>query len=465
MRKNTFITSENPTIYQQCSRIQQEFAQVFSEANLNSKARKHNFIKRDRKITASSFIKTLVFNEEDHEHLSLLDLKCDLYEHSDYHISQEAIHKRFTPEAVSFLKDVFSELLSLQLAITTNPALNNSFFSSLCIKDSTKFKLPVSYLVSYPSYRSFNKTTSLMNFQYEFDLFSGNWKSLELTKATRNDQTDSKETINDIKQGSLNIRDLGYITPTYLKGFIKNKAYYINRLPKIGVYQLIEGSFKPIDWKSLDKKIKEKGMDHLELEVFLGKDEELKTRMIIIPMPKSVAKKRISKAKQGGKRSNGYQLSKEYKIKAHYNIFITNVPKEVLSVKEVFEAYTLRWQIELVFKTWKSNLHINKVKSMKKERMECQLIAKLIWILLNSKLFQVANHVLKAKDPNMGCSLVKFYKQAKKFSRTLRYNISNSNFFLYWFKTIFVSIIPDLVVEKRMKKETHCQIVNRLFAI
>lgn len=73
-----------------------------------------------------------------------------------------------------------------------------------------------------------------MNFQYEFDLFSGNWTSLELTKATRNDQTDSNETVNDIKQGSLNIRDLGYITPTYLKAVEKNIAYYINRLPKIG---------------------------------------------------------------------------------------------------------------------------------------------------------------------------------------------------------------------------------------
>jgi hypothetical protein len=463
LRKNAFLTSVNSRIYQQCSQIQEEFAQVFSEENLNSLARECNFIKRGRKITASSFVKTLVFNEEDHEHLSLLDLKCDLYEHADYHISQEAIHKRFTPESVSFLKDIFSQLLSRQLTFTNNPTLKNSFFSSLCIKDSTKFKLPVSYHASYPSYGSFNKTSSLMNFQYEFDLFTGNWNSLELTKATRNDQTESKETIKNIKQGSLNIRDLGYITPTYLMEVDKNDAYYINRLPKIGVYQSTKDGYKPIDWKALDKKIKKMKLTHLELEVFLGKKEKIKTRLILAPVSESVAKERIRKARQSGRRSKGYQLSKDYKIKAHYNIFISNVPQKILSIKQVMEAYKLRWQIELVFKTWKSTLNIHKVKSMKKERMECQLIAKLIWILLNTKLFQMANSVLKTSAPNMVCSLIKFFKQIKKFSRNLRYNISDGGTFLYWFKTSILPIIPNLVVEERMKKETHCQILNRLF--
>lgn len=238
---------------------------------MNLLARKHNFIKRARKITGCSFIKTLVFNQEDHEHLSLLDLKCDIYEHSEYHISQEAIHKRFTPKAVSFLKDVFSQLLSHKLTFTNNPVLRTCFFKGIFIKDSTKFKLPVSFQDSYPSYGSFNKTSSLMNLQYEIDLITGDWNSLELTKATRNDQTDSAETAPEIKKGSLNIRDLGYVTPTYLKGVEKNEAYYINRLPKIGAYQLIEGIYESIDWVVLDKGIKEKRLNQLELEVYIGK--------------------------------------------------------------------------------------------------------------------------------------------------------------------------------------------------
>ena len=463
MRKNALKNTVNPSVYQQCKLAQEDYAQVFSGENLDSVAREHNFIKRSRKITASSFVKTLVFSEEDHEHLSLLDLKCDFFAHADCHVSQEAIHKRFTPEAVSFLKEIFSQQLSSYLNFEDNPILKSCYFNGIYIKDSTKFKLPLSYLESYPSYGSFNKTSALMNIQYEFDILTGNWHSLELTKATRNDQADSKETIGNIKQGSLNIRDLGYITSTYLRAIEEKEAYYLNRLPKIGVYQMIDGKYKAIDWQALDKKIKKKGFEYMVLDVYLGKKEKLKSRMIMTPLPKSVASERIRKANVAGKRTKGYQVSKVYKIKASYNIFITNVPEEQLSAQEVNDAYKLRWQIELIFKTWKSNLNIQKVKSVKTERMECQLMAKLIWILLNSKLLQIANRILKESHPHMGCSPVKFFKRAKHFSQTLLYVIMDTKAFYNWYDTSIIPIIPSLTIEKRLNDETHCQILSRIF--
>ena len=121
-------------------------------------------------------------------------------------------------------------------------------FSSINIKDSSKFKLPIHYQKDYPSYGSFNKQAALMNMQFEYDLLSGSWNCIELTKATRNDQADSKETADDIYSNGLYIRDLGYITTTYLLAVCRKNAYFINRLPKIGVYILSEGEYEPINW-------------------------------------------------------------------------------------------------------------------------------------------------------------------------------------------------------------------------
>ena len=40
--------------------------------------------------------------------------------------------------------------------------------------------------------------------------------------------------------------------------------------------------------------------------------------------------------------------------------------------------YKIRWQIELVFKTWKSIVSIHKIKSAKIERLMCEVYGKLI---------------------------------------------------------------------------------------
>jgi hypothetical protein len=443
--------------------IQEEYAHIFSEEFLDQLAREHGFIKRKRIVTATSFVNSLVFNQEDHKQFSLLDFKCDFFEATGQHISREGLHKQFTAEAVNFLKDIFSRMISAYLDRQRKTILNSCFFNGVYIKDSTKFNLPSSYFATYPSCGGYSKESAMMNIQYEFDILSGSLKQLELTKATRNDQTESKETLDQISPGSLNIRDLGYITTSYLKAVEGNNAYYLNRLPKIGVYQLINEKFKQFNWKALGKRMKKEKFEYLELDVYLGKSEKLKTRMVIVPVPKNVAEERICKAKKGGQRTNGYQISQEYKFKAHYNIMITNVPKEVLSALEVIEAYKLRWQVELVFKTWKSNLAIDQVKRMKKERMECQLIAKFIWILLNTKLFQAANTILKKLHPDKGCSLPKFFKRAKKFSSTLRHKINNLQTFLDWFDKSLIPIIPDLFVEQKGKKKTHYQSRYELF--
>jgi IS4 transposase len=78
------------------------------------------------------------------------------------------------------------------------------------------------------------------------------------------------------------------------------------------------------------------------------------------------------------------------------------VDREILPIEKIRRTYYLRWQIELVFKTWKSFFEINKVKKVKKERLECQLLAKLIWVLLNWQLFRSCNHYVKLQDSQGG---------------------------------------------------------------
>jgi IS4 transposase len=64
------------------------------------------------------------------------------------------------------------------------------------------------------------------------------------------------------------------------------------------------------------------------------------------------------------------------------NVFITNVSAEELTVQQADDLYKIRWQIELVFKVWKSILKIHLLRKMRPERVKCYLYGKLLWILL-----------------------------------------------------------------------------------
>ena len=64
--------------------------------------------------------------------------------------------------------------------------------------------------------------------------------------------------------------------------------------------------------------------------------------------------------------------------------------------------YSLRWQIEILFKTWKSFFEIDECKNIKKERLECHLYGQLIGILLcSSTMFQMRQLLLEKKKQEL----------------------------------------------------------------
>ncbi len=58
------------------------------------------------------------------------------------------------------------------------------------------------------------------------------------------------------------------------------------------------------------------------------------------------------------------------------------MPEEIAPINLVGTIYRIRWNIELIFKTWKSQLHLDILKGTRPERIEVFLYAKLVGILL-----------------------------------------------------------------------------------
>jgi len=434
---------------------------AFNPVKLRAIARETGFLQRESKLKPDEFIDMLMFSWFDHSQVSLQEFCNDFIQQHQKPLTKAALQKRFNPATLNFLKAVLAEQITSKMNLSVADGKWDSF-SSVLVADSCKFSLPVLYKQDYPSYKSFGNVSSIMNLQYAFDLKSGDWENLEFTKATQNDQSHSNKTVDNIKKDELHVRDLGFVTMTYLEKVVEKKAFFLNRLhPQWKPVQHSNG--KKIDWKALYKSMEDSGNSHFETMVTIGKGKNaFDCRLIAAPVPEQVWAERIRKAQKKAK-SQSVNLSDEYKARCRFSIFITNTEQKTLKAADVIQLYHLRWQIELIFKSWKSLLGIHKVKAVKKERMECQLVARFIWILLNWKIFQCIDAFVQKHSPDYACSFWKFFKQARLYNYALRQVTAASMNFRDWCQIFLLPIIKYLLIEPKKNKKPGYMIVNDIF--
>jgi hypothetical protein len=426
----------------------------YCEDKVNQIGKACGFVKRQRKISAFEFVNSLMFSVNDQANTSLPDMAADLNKSFEIDISKEGLHKKFNCQTVEFLKELLKDQTVNQLDLQVDEQLK-SHFKAIMVKDSSKFSVPSIYDGDYPSFNS--RKNGLMNLQYEYDLMSGKWCSLDLTNIKSNDQKESKQTVHLLEKEHLYIRDLGYISPTYLKGVQQAGAGFLNRMPPQA--SIFDQNGNALRWSEIDRKIKKTGAKELDMEVEIYQGHRIKCRMVVIALNAETARARLKKAIEIAKSQN-VGISKDHRIRCHYNVFITNVEKKHLSVKSIWKTYQLRWQVELVFKTWKSFFSINKVKKVKKERLECQLLARFLWILLNWQLFRICNHHIQEKNPEKGISTLKFFKRCNNFSESLRSVVFKPKNLRKWLMYEFLPLIDNTLCEAKGKKPTSYQVMN-----
>lgn len=282
-----------------------------------------------------------------------------------------------------FLQAAIENLLKLQVSkFDIEQDKLKTIFKEVRIKDSTCFQLSENLAESYPGSGG-SGSPAAVRVQFEYDLLKGTIIALSISAFNHQDQTDSKETLSDLEQGVLILRDLGYVNNDFLKACIGKGAYFLVRLQhNINVFTLENNQYQPINWEAMYSQMKSGKVSQIQKEVYLYDDKSVKVRIVIILLPDRVYEQRIRKARKEAKKK-GRTLSNEYKSKARFNLFITNIAEDVLDIGSLDKLYKLRWQVELVFKVWKSIYEIDKVKKVNKHRFECYLIGKLLLIILN----------------------------------------------------------------------------------
>lgn len=277
------------------------------------------------------------------------------------------------------------------------------------IKDSVCFQVDESLLADYPGSGGSGSKASV-RIQFEYDLLGGKINDLSLNAFNDQDATDAIATVDLLQAGDLIIRDLAYVGLQALQGIIQKVAFYLCRLsPTVKVYERKGDRYVEMEFKQVRGYMEKRGLAMMEKEVYLGAKAKLKTRLVIHRLPAEEVEKRLRKAKQNNKKKGRNGLTKEYIARAHLNLFITNVAAQIVPTRNVWLLYRLRWQIELTFKIWKSICDIEKVKKVKKDRLECYIYSKLILIVLGWKIiWRTASYLFSQERKALS-----FYKSFK----------------------------------------------------
>jgi hypothetical protein len=147
---------------------------------------------------------------------------------------------------------------------------------------------------------------------------------------------------------------LGYFKLTAFAKIAAAQAYFLSRLNHhTTLHEVVGGRAQALD---LARSLAHEPRAVLEKTVVLGARDRIAARLIAARMPEAIVTERRRQAHAAAKK-RGYSPSQAHLTLLAWDLFITNVPATVWPPQTVGIAYSFRWQVELVCKTWKRGLH------------------------------------------------------------------------------------------------------------
>lgn len=317
-------------------------------------ARDTGFIQRQRQVTGAGFAQALVLGGLAHP----LATRSQWHHHArqaGLGVSVQGFDQRFTARAVVFLRALLEHTLrEVVQAEGTAPVILPAFagvFLTDCTRlvwGATGIKLAV-----------------------RWDIQGGRLQA-EVMPLTQHDQ---RAVLVDapLPRGALHLGDLGFFKVQRFHAWHEQGVYWLTR------YKVGTRLFTP-DGQPLDLKAVLQGEAPIRLNVRVGDGRYAVTaHLVAARLPDAALAVRAARLKEQA-RLDQRPLSQRQRELMGWTLYLTNIPD--LSFAQAYTLARTRWQIEQLFKLWKSHGHLLISRSADPVRQVCEGYAKLMAVLI-----------------------------------------------------------------------------------
>lgn len=360
----------------------QRFAATFLPQTFHRLARTTGWVKRLGKIDPFEFLLSQVFGQMSALRQTLVSLGQGL----EQPVSRQAIHHRYNANALAYFQQSFSHCLAHILDWTPaqpQAAALKAHFTAVRLLDSTSFDCAPSLKDIFPSCGGAGSAANV-KILMSYELISGRLEPLKVLEGKRSDQGQALPMAQRLQANELEIRD---------KGFFDSKAFHAAEA--IGAFLLMplphsitlwmadaSGAEQPLD---LAKALAHSSEDRVQWPAVLlgtpGKHRAGPVRLIAFRLSQESASRHRAGLRES-MRTKGRTPSAKALELAGWLLLLTNAPAEKLPWAMAAYLYRVRWQIELIFRQAKSVLRLDKTESQNPFRIQCEIWARLLCVVL-----------------------------------------------------------------------------------
>lgn len=396
-----------------------EYSSTFLE--IESIALSDRFYKRPpKKITATDFVHSFWMMQQNAKN-SLDNWAMHMGKLSNQCVTKQAIAERLTSDTVNFAKALLRHALNLADSKNTQVLKKQSkktkkhlksilqHFNRVIIHDSTTQRVPQSLVNHFPGNRSNGEIKAVMRIQAVYNFTEENWLDLSVGAYNENDQSNASALIEKLEKKDLLIRDLGYFVLDAIDQLTENQ-YLITKWDHRT--SLFTDDGYPLDLITTLKQNKE-----LDQPVLVGSKHKIKMRLIARKLPKKQAEARIAQAKKD--RNIKTNHSEAYYELLQYEIYLTNIPPQILDISQIAKMYGLRWYIEILFKSWKSYFNFKKMLGKNQMTYHRTLVSIYLilvqFVYLTSQIFDYVKSKIENAQESIYISILKFMNVTNTF--------------------------------------------------